>query len=86
MRLRRVRHILMHNSHHYNTLLFWMDALGLGACYVGFVGIAAVLNPEVRKLLGVRKKEELISTLAIGHPAVRYHRTVSRQSADLTRL
>ena len=61
-------------------------ALGLGACYVGFVGIAAGLNPDVRKLLGVRKKEELISTLAIGHPAVRYHRTVSRQSADLTRL
>ena len=29
--LRRVRHVLMHNSHHYNTLLFWMDALGLGA-------------------------------------------------------
>ena len=38
--LRRVRHILMHNSHHYNTLLFWMDALGLGAFTVIGIQIA----------------------------------------------
>ena len=38
--LRRVRHVLMHNSHHYNTLLFWMDALGLGAFTVIGIQIA----------------------------------------------
>lgn len=61
-------------------------ALGLGACYVGFVGIAASLEPELRKVLGLRKKEKLISTLAIGYPAVRYFRTVNRHEADLTLL
>lgn len=61
-------------------------ALGLGACYVGFVGIAASLEPELRKVLGLRKKEKLSSTLAIGYPAVRYYRTVNRQKADLTKL
>lgn len=61
-------------------------ALGLGACYVGFVGIAMELEPELRKLLGIRKKEALIATLAVGHPAVRYLRTVNREKADLTRL
>lgn len=61
-------------------------ALGLGACYVGFVGIAAGLNPEVGRKLGIRKREELIATLAVGHPAVRYFRTAGRLPADLTRL
>lgn len=61
-------------------------ALGLGACYVGFVGIAMALEPKLRKLLGIRKKEALVTTLAIGYPAVRYVRTVTRQYADLTRL
>ena len=61
-------------------------ALGLGACYVGFVGIAAGLNPEVGRKLGIRKREELIATLAVGHPAVRYFRTAGRLPADLTQL
>lgn len=37
---RRVRRLLMHNPHHYNYLLFWMDTLGLGAFSVIGVQLA----------------------------------------------
>lgn len=40
--LRRVRQVLTHNPRHYNLLLFWMDALGLGAFTV--VGIQIALE------------------------------------------
>lgn len=61
-------------------------ALGLGVCYVGFFTIAAALEPELYRRLGVSPKEEVVSTMAIGYPAVQYHRTVNRKPADLTRL
>ena len=38
--LSRVRQVLMHNPRHYNRLLFWMDALGLGAFTVIGIQIA----------------------------------------------
>ena len=38
--LRQVRQILMRNPKHYNLLLFWMDALGLGAFTVIGIQIA----------------------------------------------
>ncbi|MCI9515070.1 MAG: trimeric intracellular cation channel family protein [Oscillospiraceae bacterium] len=37
---RRVRRLLMHNPEHYRILLFWMDALGLGAFTVIGVELA----------------------------------------------
>lgn len=37
---RRVRRLLMHNPEHYRVLLFWMDALGLGAFTVIGVELA----------------------------------------------
>ena len=37
---RRVRRLLMHNPEHYRALLFWMDALGLGAFTVIGVELA----------------------------------------------
>ena len=61
-------------------------ALGLGVCYIGFFNMAAALEPEIYQRLGIRKEEEVVSTMAIGYPAVKYHRTVNRNPAELTRL
>lgn len=61
-------------------------ALGLGACYIGFFTMAAELEPELYRRLGIQEGEEVVSTLAIGYPAVQYRRTVNRDPADLTRL
>lgn len=61
-------------------------ALGLGVCYVGFFNMAASLEPELYRQLGVEEKEEVVSTLAIGYPDVTYRRTVNRKPANVTRL
>lgn len=61
-------------------------ALGLGVCYIGFFTMAAALEPELYRRLGIRDGEEIVSTMAIGYPAVRYCRTVNRKPADVTRL
>ncbi len=61
-------------------------ALGLGACYVGFFTMAAAMEPELYRQLGLREGEEVVSTLALGYPNVRYRRTVNRNPADVTRL
>ena len=61
-------------------------ALGLGACYIGFFTMAAAMEPRIFQRLGIRAGEEVVATLAIGYPNVRYVRTVNRNPADLTRL
>lgn len=61
-------------------------ALGLGACYIGFFTMAASLEPELYKRLGVQEGEAVVSTMAIGYPDVKYYRTVNRNPADVTRL
>lgn len=61
-------------------------ALGLGVCYIGFFTMAAALEPELYRRLGVQAGEEVVSTMAIGYPDVKYCRTVNRNPADLTRF
>lgn len=61
-------------------------ALGLGVCYIGFFTMAAALEPELYRRLGIQAGEEVVSTMAIGYPDVNYCRTVNRNPADLTRL
>ena len=61
-------------------------ALGLGACYIVFFTMAASLEPELYRRLGVGEEEAVVSTLAIGYPDVKYYRTVNRNPADVTRL
>lgn len=62
------------------------NALGLGVCYIGFFSMAVKLNGQLRSLLGLNENEELVATLSVGYPNVRYFRTVDRKSANLTRL
>ena len=59
-------------------------ALGLGACFIGFFTMAAALEPELYRRLGVRDREEVVSVLALGYPDVTYYRTVNRKSARVT--
>ena len=61
-------------------------ALGLGVCYIGFFTVAAAMEPELYRRLGIRDGEKVVSTLAIGYPNVKYCRTVNRKQADVTRL
>ena len=61
-------------------------ALGLGACYIGFFGMAAALDPSLLGRLGLEEGEGLVTTLALGYPDVKYYRTVGRKPLQLTVL
>lgn len=59
------------------------EAMGLGTLYVGFFVVAAKRSKRIRKELGLTKKEKVVTCLAMGHPDVKYMRTVPRKKAKI---
>jgi nitroreductase/NAD-dependent dihydropyrimidine dehydrogenase PreA subunit len=59
-------------------------AFKLGACWAGYVGIAASMSPEVRAALGVSENQACLGVMMLGHPAVDYRRPPKRKPATLT--
>jgi len=60
------------------------NALGLGTFFSGFFAMAAQGNDEIRSLLGLKEKEEIVTCMVIGHPNVKYVRTVPRKEASIS--
>lgn len=61
-------------------------AMGLGCLYSGYFTACAEASPEIRKLLKLSPDEAVVRCLVLGHPDVKFHRTVPRRPANLTRL
>ena len=61
------------------------ESLGLGSCLLGFPGPVLAHHPGLRKKYGLPAKIQPGLALAIGHPAVRYHRAVVRRFAAVQR-
>lgn len=61
-------------------------AMGLGSCYVGFFSRAVGLDASLGDLIGLQAGERLVATLAVGHPDVKYRRTVVRSRERVDRL
>lgn len=60
------------------------NALDLGVLFSGFTVRGAQDNQKIRKFLDVAENKEIVTTLVIGHPDVKYFRTVPRKKADIT--
>ncbi len=60
------------------------NALGLGVCFVGFFVQAVENDPALRQLLQLDDACRVITTLAIGYPAVSYQRTAPRKPAEVS--
>jgi len=60
------------------------NALDLGALFSGFTAKGAEDNQDVRNFLDIPENKEVVTTLVIGHPDVKYFRTVPRKKADIT--
>lgn len=54
-------------------------ALGLGMLYCGFMTIAVNSSPALKEFLTVKEGAAAQATLIIGHPAVRYQRSVPKK-------
>lgn len=62
------------------------NSLGLGVCYIGFFKKAIQYNSRLRELIGMKDNEEFILSFIVGHPDVKYQRTVNRRPADVRYL
>jgi len=63
-----------------------INALGLGACLMGFGTYAFAVSPELQKKAGIREGESVILMMVFGHPKVKYLRTVSRKKVKYEKI
>lgn len=61
-----------------------VKALGHGSLYVGFFTAIANSHRRVKAYLGIKKREKIVTCLAIGVPDIKFHRTVPRNEANVT--
>ena len=59
------------------------EALGLGVLHCGFFAGLASFSPELKRIIGLPRWQKVINCLCIGYPAVRFHRTVTRNPARI---
>lgn len=64
-------------------MAFMAEACGLGVLFSGFFTTCVNMSPKLRKIMGVRKSPKAVTTLVIGYPAVKYHRTPHRKPLNL---
>jgi len=60
------------------------QTLGLGVLYSGFFTMAIRESDELKQMLSISAPEQVVTTLVIGHPAVKYIRTAQRETAKVT--
>lgn len=63
-----------------------INALGLGACLMGFGTFAFAVSPELRKRVGIKEGEAVIFMMVFGHPSVKYLRTVNRKKVRFEKI
>ena len=64
------------------NMAFMAEANGLGVLFSGFFTMCASMNGKIKKILGIKGLKP-VTTLVIGHPAVKYKRTVHRNPANV---
>lgn len=68
------------------NMAFMAEAYGLGVLFSGFFTTCVNMNSKIRKLMGIRKKPKAVTTLVIGYPAVKYHKTAHRKPLQMKRV
>jgi nitroreductase/NAD-dependent dihydropyrimidine dehydrogenase PreA subunit len=63
-----------------------INALGLGACLMGFGTFAFDRSPELKKRAGIKEGESVIFMMVFGHPKVKYLRTVNRKKVRYEKI
>jgi nitroreductase/NAD-dependent dihydropyrimidine dehydrogenase PreA subunit len=63
-----------------------INALGLGACLMGFGTFAFDRSPELKKRVGIKEGESVIFMMVFGHPKVKYLRTVNRKKVKYEKI
>lgn len=67
------------------NMAFMAEANGLGVLFSGFFTVCVNMSSKIRKVMGIPKKPKAVTTLVIGYPAVKYHRTAHRNPLNMKR-
>lgn len=65
------------------NMAFMAEANGLGVLFSGFFTTCFSLSKKIRKIAGIKGKVYPVTTLVIGYPVAKYHRTVHRKAANV---
>ena len=60
------------------------ETLGLGSCLIGFHVVLSNYFAKIRKLSKIPKRHKVLGTIVLGHPDIKYLRTVARKKLDVT--
>jgi nitroreductase/NAD-dependent dihydropyrimidine dehydrogenase PreA subunit len=63
-----------------------INALGLGACLMGFGTFAFDMSAELKQRVGIAEGESVIFMMVFGHPKVQYLRTVNRKKVRYVKI
>lgn len=66
-----------------SNMALMAEAFGLGVLYSGFFTMAANLSLSMRRQLGLKHGDKVITTLVLGYASVRYYRTAQKESAKV---
>ncbi|MFP4225273.1 MAG: nitroreductase family protein [Desulfobacterales bacterium] len=61
-----------------HNMVLAAHSLGLGTCYIGFIASTIPYAPRVRKMLGIEYPYELVTSICVGYPKLKYDRPVAR--------
>ena len=69
-----------------SNMALMAESCGLGVLYSGFFTEVANHSPKLKKLLDLRSKGNVVATLVLGYPDVKYRRTAQKETADVSYL
>ena len=67
-------------------MVLMAEALGLGTCFSGFLTSALNSSPDLKTVLNIPAEHNALLSFVVGHPDIRFPRTVSRNPAQVIYL
>lgn len=69
-----------------SNMALMAEAYGLGVLYSGFFSEVTNNSPKLKKLLDLKRKDHVVTTLVIGYPDVKYRCTAQKETANVRYL
>lgn len=69
-----------------SNMALMAESHGLGVLYSGFFSMVSKHSRKIKKLLGLKGKREVVATLVIGYPDIKYRRTTQKKEASVRYL
>lgn len=66
-----------------HNLVLTAHSLGLGTCYIGFIASTIPYVPSVKKLLNIKYPYEIVTSICVGYPKLKYDKPVPRSPASV---